>query len=137
MLVHSRSVADPGWGTLSSLHGIVARQRGGSMGNEQSSLDGSTEAALPKRTNMAPKHVMRIANAIYSNFLTERADDVFLIRSLDFLLIALEEPFAIQVTSSDMRRTFESCNTKAMICCRNPILFPAGVALRVCCDGRQ
>jgi hypothetical protein len=110
---------------------------GGSMGNEQSSLDGSTEAGLPKRANMAPKHVMRIANAIYSNFLTERADDVFLIRSLDFLIIALEEPFAIQVTSSDMRRTFETCNTKGMICCRIPIWFPSGVALRVWCDGRQ
>jgi hypothetical protein len=103
------------------------------MGNQHSAA-GSMAAGISERANMAAKHVVRIANAIYSNFLTERADEVFFIRSLDFLLIALEEPFAIQATSSDERRTFDSCNSKGMIRSRNAIQFPAGVELHVFCD---
>jgi hypothetical protein len=110
---------------------------GCSMENEDSAFDNSTKAGRFERANMAPKQVMRVANAIYSNFLTERSDQVFFIRSLDFLLIALEEHFAIQATSSDEDRTFESCNSRGMVRGQNAVRFPGGVELRVLRECRQ
>ncbi|MGA7806961.1 hypothetical protein, partial [Bradyrhizobium sp.] len=107
------------------------------MENKDPALDSSTGVGRVQRAKMAPKHVMRVANAIYSNFLTERSDQVFFIRSLDFLLIALEEHFAIQATSSDEHRTFESCNSKGMLRGQNAVQFPGGVELRVLCERRQ
>ena len=107
------------------------------MGNKDSALGSSRGIGRFERANMAPKHVMRVANAIYSNFLTERADEVFFIRSLDFLLIALEEHFAIQATSSDERRTFESCSSNGMMRGQNAVRFPMGVELNVLCDCRE
>src|ERR1700731_480191 len=60
----------------------------GSMANKRSvarrRADGSIEARRSNLGDMAQKQINRIANAVYSNFLAERADEVFFIRSLDF-----------------------------------------------------
>jgi hypothetical protein len=77
--------------------------------------------------------VMRTAEAIYSHFITERLDDVFLLKSLDFILIALERPFAIEATSSDQKHSFDTCDTTEMRPSARGIDFPGGVELRVYC----
>jgi hypothetical protein len=99
-------------------------------------VDRSIEDRRFNLGDVTQKQINRIANAVYSNFLTERADDVFFIRSLDFLLIALEAPFAIQATSSDERRTFDTCNTAGMVRSKRPVVFPVGVELRILSDCR-
>jgi hypothetical protein len=77
--------------------------------------------------------VMRTAEAIYSLFIAERLDDVFLLKSLDFILIALERPFAIKATSSDKKHSFDTCDTTEMNPSPRGIDFPGGVELRVYC----
>jgi hypothetical protein len=79
------------------------------------------------------KCVSRTANAIYSNFMTEKSDEIFLIKSFDFLLIALEAPFAIRARSGDELRTFETGDTKGMIGSEREVELPAGVILQIFC----
>jgi hypothetical protein len=88
--------------------------------------------AKPKLTlDKVERCVMRTAEAIYSHFIAERLDDVFLLKSLDFILIALERPFAIKATSSDQKHSFDTCDTTEMLPSARGIDFPGSVELRV------
>jgi len=90
--------------------------------------------AKPKlKLDKVERCVMRTAEAIYSLFIAERLDDVFLLKSLDFILIALERPFAIKATSSDRKHSFDTCDTTEMCPSARGIDFPGCVELRVYC----
>jgi hypothetical protein len=91
-------------------------------------------SAEPKLTlDKVERCVLRTAEAIYSHFIAERLDDVFLLKSLDFILIALERPLAIKATSSDRKNSFDTCDTTEMHRSARGIDFPGGVELCVYC----
>jgi hypothetical protein len=91
-------------------------------------------SAKPKITlGKVERCVMRTAEAIYSHFIAERLDDVFLLKSLDFILIALERPLAIKATSSDRNHSFDTCDTTEMHPSDRGVDFPGDVELRVYC----
>jgi hypothetical protein len=77
------------------------------------------------------KCVLRTGEAIYGTFITETFDDVFLIKSLDFIIIELERSFGIQVTSGDDHCTFSTCSPTKMIRSERATKFAAGVTFRV------
>jgi hypothetical protein len=79
------------------------------------------------------RRVRRTAEAIYGTFITEKFDDVFLIRSLDFILIELEGSFAVQVKSGDEDCTFNTSSAGGTIPSERVIEFPAGATFRVLC----
>jgi hypothetical protein len=80
------------------------------------------------------KCVVRTANAVFSTFLAEKSDEIFLIKILDLLLIALKVPFAIRAKSVDAHRVFDTCDLSGMTRSERAVKFPAGVELHILFD---
>lgn len=92
------------------------------------------DAALAKNGRFPDarmKCVLRTAEAIYGTFIAERFDDVFLIKSLDFILIELESPLGIQVRSGDENCTFGTANAGSIVAAGRTIGFAAGVTFQL------
>jgi hypothetical protein len=77
------------------------------------------------------KSAARAADDIYSSFITEKFDDIFLIYSLEFILIALGSHFVIRITSGDTGCAFDTGETVMMSPSERIVEFPAGVSFRV------
>jgi hypothetical protein len=90
-----------------------------------------SSANLKFSFNNLERRALRTAEAIYGHFIAEKLDHVFLLKSLDCILIALGRPLAIEVRSGDENHRVDTRDTTDMIAFDSVVEFPGQAKLRL------